>query len=211
MKNTYLKYAFSGSRNIDNGGKEVGSTKAYLNQHFPELDWDLDQIINPDSGLTMLTFGQFVPNMSSMLFRSSAITTSHIKKIHRFKLTGDWFFVTLLQHGGGGFYVSDELNSFRKHETTASSKTKAVSRVAEYLYCRYFAWEKLRNRAPLSDVVRDVFVMARYENVTYPSIGKELLKKSIFHTFTISARLIGELARRLIGRLIKKIQEKLIS
>jgi glycosyltransferase involved in cell wall biosynthesis len=163
--NSTLSYAFCSSIIIDNRNNITGSAITYLETHFPEVNWKQNQIINKESGLSMLSKGQIVPNLSSLLFRTSSLNIQELKRIKKFKLAGDWFFVILLQCQGGGYYLTNQMNYFRYHETTARLKTDSLSKATEFLYCNFIAWENSLNRNSLLFTIQDTLAMARKESV----------------------------------------------
>ncbi len=163
--NSEINFAFTAAKLINEEGASIGSTGAYLLDNFPELDWNQNQLIDSQLGIEMLIRGQFVPNLSGMLFRTNSIQSRELLDIHRFKLAGDWKFVISLQNLGKSFYISDEINHFRTHSENARTKAKSSTRASEYLYCNYYAWKRLEKSVSLDIAVRSTFLMAKYEGI----------------------------------------------
>ena len=175
-----INFAFTAARLINEEGKNIGSTSDYLFNYFPELDWSQNQLIESQLGLQMLIRGQFVPNLSGMLFRTNSIHPRELLDIHRFKLAGDWKFVISLQNLGKSFYISDELNLFRTHSENARTKAKTSTMVSEYLYCNYYAWKKLKKSISLDIAIRSTFLMAKYEGTSPRKFMHGLFRLSPF-------------------------------
>jgi hypothetical protein len=140
----------------------------------------------------MLTRGQIVPNMSSLLFRSSALNFRVLAPIKNFKLAGDWFFVILLQVKGAGYFISEELNYFRSHDKTARVKTDAQPRAAEYFLCNYTAWSNSTFRKSISFTLQDTLTMAKVDKVSLVGLTKGLMKLSKKATLKILFSLTQE-------------------
>jgi glycosyltransferase involved in cell wall biosynthesis len=179
-KDPEIKFVFSASTLINSEGISIGRTRDYLSNYFPELDWSEDQLIQSQLGLQFLLRGQFVPNLSGMLFRMDSFKSRELFNIHRFKLAGDWKFVISLQSLGKSFYVSDEINYFRTHSETARTKTDASARVSEYLYCNYYAWKKIGDSPSLDIALRSTLIMAKSEGVSLSNLFRGLFRLSPF-------------------------------
>jgi D-glycero-D-manno-heptose 1,7-bisphosphate phosphatase len=173
-----ISFAFSSSNVIDKNDKFIGTTRTHLEKFFPEVDWARNQIIDSEFGLKLLTRGQFVPNMSSMVFRSDSVNLNEISNISRFKLAGDWKFIIAIQAAGKAYYFKEELNSFRAHSESVRENTKNRARISEYLYCNFFAWEKSSIRERLDLTIDKSLIMARDSRVNLISLFFELNKLS---------------------------------
>jgi D,D-heptose 1,7-bisphosphate phosphatase len=187
-----LLFSFCGSKVIDLDGKQIGSARNFLKEHFAEVDWEVNQKITSNMGLNMLMRGQFVPNMSSMIFKTNAIELSDLDRIKRFKLTGDWVFVILLQSAGPGLYVSEELNYFRSHNDTARTRTGSRSRTAEYLFCNISAWTKTDKKSSVLVAVQDTFAMSRDINIKLFHLYLSLYRISKSSAYSLVQNLILE-------------------
>lgn len=187
-----LLFSFSGSKIIDVDGKQIGSARNFLKEHFSEVDWEVNQKITPSMGLNMLMRGQFVPNMSSMIFKSKAIELHELDRIKRLQLTGDWVFVILLQSAGAGLYVSQELNYFRSHNDTARARTASRSRTAEYLFCNINAWKKTDKKLSILIAVQDTLAMSRDVEVKLPHLYLSLFRISKNSAYSLAQNLILE-------------------
>lgn len=190
-KDPEIEFAFAASTLINDEGAKIGSTGEYLSNYFPELNWSEDQLIQRELGLQMLLRGQFVPNLSGMLFRRESFQSRQLFNIHRFKLAGDWKFVISLQSLGKSFYISEELNYFRTHSETARTKTDSIVRASEYLYCNFYAWTKIQNHSSLEIALRSTFIMAKHDGVKLNILFRGLFSLSLF----LGASLIFEISR----------------
>jgi glycosyltransferase involved in cell wall biosynthesis len=179
-KDPLIGFVFSASTLINDEDACIGSTRDYLSNFFPELNWGEDQLIQRELGLQMLLRGQFVPNLSGMLFRKESLQSRELFGLHRFKLAGDWKFVISLQSLGKAFYISEELNYFRTHSETARTKTDSRARASEYMYCNFFAWRKLANRHSLEVTLRNTLVMAKHDGVYFSKLFRGLFSLSLF-------------------------------
>jgi len=187
-----LSFAYSGSTFIDHQGAKVGTARSHLTEFFPEINWHENHKLSRDMGLEMLVRGQIVPNMSSLLFRTSSLNLKKLEVINKFKLAGDWYFVVMLQSVGNGFYFHGELNQFRHHEATARVRTDSEKRSAEYLFCNYEAWKNLRPRGSIFNAIQDTLAMARNDEVSLFKLYVTLSKISKSAVFNLTKELLLE-------------------
>lgn len=173
-----LAFAYSNSTLINADGESIGSSLNFLEEYFPEIDWKQNQYLSVEIGLKLLTRGQIVPNMSSLVFRATAIDLYQLQPIKNFKLAGDWFFMAVLQANGPGYFVRVELNRFRSHLGTAREGTEPKIKSAEYLFCNFIAWKKSTNRESLISAVQDTLTMAKHSKVSFFSLIGGLLNLS---------------------------------
>ena len=176
--NPGLSFAYTSSITIDAAGNRLGTSRTFLERYFPELNWTTSFEIPIETGLNLLTRGQMVPNMSSLVIRSSALDFRKLRVIKRFKLAGDWFFVILIQAKGKGFFLSENLNYFRSHENTARIRTDMKPKAAEYLICNYFAWRNSKSRRSIVIALQDTLTMAKSDHVSISELIRELMKIS---------------------------------
>jgi len=187
-----FSFAYSSSTIIDVDGNKISTSRPFLEKYFSEINWNRSQTIATRIGLGLLTRGQFVPNLSSMLFRSSALDFRKLSSIGNFKLAGDWFFVILLQRSGDGYYLNDELNFFRNHESTARNTTQSNAKSSEYFFCNFTAWKSSKSRNLLLTAVQDTLTMAKHDQVSVDSLIRGLFRISIRETIKIFIYLLLE-------------------
>jgi histidinol-phosphate phosphatase family protein len=204
-----ISFAFSSSKVIDENNKFLGTTRTYLENHFPEVNWATNQVIDSELGLKLLKRGQFVPNMSSMVFRSDKINLTEISKISRFKLAGDWKFVIVLQTAGKAYYFNEELNGFRSHSESVRDNTNELIRTSEYLYCNFFAWEKSNSDESFDSAIDATISMARDFKIKPLALFFELRKLSLALTVRFVGTIVVHAAKHPLGfaiRLIKYVR-----
>ena len=187
-----ILFSFSGSKIINQDGKQIGSARNFLEEHFGEVSWEVNQKITPSIGLKMLIRGQFVPNMSSLIFKSNAIALDELDRIKKFKLAGDWMFVILLQSRGPGLFVSEELNFFRSHGETARTRTVSRARATEYLFCNIYAWKKTEKQSSVLLAVQDTLAMSRHDKVIFSHLYFSLFRISKNSAYILAKHLILE-------------------
>jgi glycosyltransferase involved in cell wall biosynthesis len=133
--------AYSQSRQIDEEGCEIAPDYCGYTADISETKWSADYVRSGDDEIRdTLVVKNTIPNVSAVLMRRADISGIE-QKLLGLKNAGDWLlYVHLLRHGSLAF-VSESLNSHRRHSSSVTIGHGGQNLMREILMVQHYILE----------------------------------------------------------------------